>query len=50
VANQIITLSARADKLAIAPNSTTSSWRDLLVLLDAGIAKMLNADSSALKM
>jgi hypothetical protein len=47
VANQIITLSARADKLAIASNSTTSSWRDLLVLLDAGIAKMLNPDSTA---
>jgi hypothetical protein len=46
IASQIISLSARADKLAIASNATTSSWRDLLILLDAGIAKMLNADGT----
>jgi len=40
VANMVIKLSIRADKINIALNSTTSFWRDLLVLLRSSTASV----------
>ena len=48
VADMVIKLSVRADKINIAQNSTTSFWRDLLVLLRSNTASVTDLSGDAI--